>query len=543
VNERYQSNWPGVRPTRIEAHYRERVVRCFVDRPRSIDDLLRQAAADAPSAIAIVDREKRCTYAQLDAAADAIAAGLESRGIAPGDRVAILMDNRLEFAECFFGIVRAGAIAVPLNIREQRPELEAVLRHSSAKALIHEADLAGRLPTPTSTPDLAYRIAALGMASGSEPLANLYASNSRPPRALREEDVAALLYTSGTTGQPKGVMLTHLSVVTATMHYEFCWDLTCRDRAGMAVPISHVTGLVAILLTMVRVCGTTIMMREFKAKQFVEAATRDRMTYTILVPAQYNLMLLQTTLRDYDLSCWRVGGYGGSLMPVVAIQALAQQLPGVQLVNAYGATETSSPSTLTPLGKGHQYADTVGLPVPCAELVIVDENGCEVPRGTSGEVWISGAHVATGYWEDPEATKASFVGGFWRSGDIGALTEDGHLRILDRTKDLINRGGYKVYSAELENVLQQHGKVGEVAVVPIPDPVLGEKSHAIILVNDSNVTAAELREFCAQRLSDYKIPDYVTFVNQPLPRGTSGKILKRELLRWPVDPANTIRGR
>lgn len=525
----------------MEAHYQDRVVRCFVDRPHSIDELLRQAAADAPTGLAIMDGERRCTYAQLDAAADAIAGGLESRGVAPGERVAVLMDNRLESAECFFGIVRAGAIAVPLNIRARRPELEAVLRHSAAKVLIHEANLAGRLPDPANTPDLSHRIAALGTASGSEPLANLYASNSRPPRAFREEDTAVLLYTSGTTGQRKGVMLTHLSVVTATMHYEFCWDLTCRDRAGMAVPISHVTGLVALLLTMVKVCGTTIMMRDFKAKQFLEVAARDGMTYTILVPAQYNLILLQTTLADYDLSTWRVGGYGGSLMPVTTIETLAQQLPTMRLANAYGATETSSPSTLTPLGKGRQYSDTVGLPVPCAQLVIADENGREVPRGASGEVWISGAHVAAGYWQDPEATRKSFIGGFWRSEDIGALTDDGHLRILDRTKDLINRGGYKVYSAEVENILLQNEKISEVAVVPTPDPVLGEKSHAIIFPIDTNITPSEIREFCQQRLSDYKIPDYVTFVNQPLPRGSSGKLLKRELLRWPVDPADTFR--
>lgn len=514
---------------RLEAHYEDRVVRCFVDRPGSIDDLLREAAADAPSAVAIIDGDKRCTYAELDAAADAIAGGLASRGVAAGDRVAVLMDNRLEFAECFFGIIRAGAIAVPINVREQRPQIEAVLRHSAAKVLIHESDLAGRVPERANTPALELRIAALGGSSGSEPLENLYVSNSKPSAALKEDDPAVLLFTSGTTGRAKGVILTHLSIITATVNYESCWDLTSRDRGLMAVPICHVTGLIALLLTMVRVCGTTIVMRDFKAGRFLELAAQERMTYTVLVPAQYHLLLLQTDFENYDLSAWRVAGYGGSSMAVNAIESIARRQPHVQLVNAYGATETSSPSTLSPLGSGLLHADTVGQPVPSAEIIIVGDDGREVPRGASGEVWIRGAHVAPGYWQDPEATRTAFIGGFWRSGDIGALTEDNHLKILDRKKDLINRGGYKIYPAEVETVLLEYPSVREAAVIATPDPVLGEKTHAIVFIKDGSATASALKEFCAQRLTDYKVPDFITFAEAPLPRGSGGKILKREL--------------
>jgi acyl-CoA synthetase (AMP-forming)/AMP-acid ligase II len=208
---------------------------------------------------------------------------------------------------------------------------------------------------------------------------------------------------------------------------------------------------------------------------------------------------------------------------------LAQALPNLQLVNAYGSTETTSPSTLTPPGEAEARIDTVGLPLPCCEIRIMDDDGREAAAGESGEVWIRGGQVSRGYWANPQATRDNFVAGFWRSGDIGALTPDGYLRVFDRKKDMINRAGYKVYSAEVEDVLCHHPLVGEAAVVAEPDPVLGEKTHAFILPKDAALTADEVKAFCRARLSDYKIPDFVTFVDQPLPRNANGKILKRAL--------------
>lgn len=524
--------WPASPPMRLELHYQERIVRCYSDQPGSVDELLRQAAADAPNSEAVVDEQRRCNYMELDMAADAIALGLLARGVAAGDRVALLLSNRLEFVECLFGIIRMGAIAVPLNVRERRFELQSILQHAEAKVLIHEANLRDRLPSTEEVPTLTHRIAVGGASPGSEPFDSLYALNGKPAAPLRKDDTAVIVYTSGTTGRPKGVMLTHLSIVTSTINYELCWGLNGRDRSVMAVPANNVTGLVAVLFTMVRTCGATIMMRDFKAARFLELAASERMTYAILVPTMYNLFLLQTDFRDYDLRHWRIAAYGGALMPARTIETLAAALPHLQLLNAYGATETTSPATLSPLDTGPSRADTVGCPVPSAEVIVVDDRGCEVPTGKSGEVWIAGANVAVGYWKDIEATRSAFVGGYWRSGDIGSLTLDGYLKILDRRKDQINRGGYKVYSVEVESVLMQHSAVVEAVIIPTSDPVLGEKTHAIVHVDAESVTAVELKRFCAERLSDYKVPDFVTFVHQPFPRSDNGKILKRGIADW-----------
>ena len=524
--------WPAAPTLRMELHYQERIVRCYKDRPESVDELLRQAAADAPGSEAVVDGQRRYTYMELDTAADAIALGLRARGIEPGQRVALLLSNRLEFVECLFGIIRMGAIAVPLNVREQRFELQSILRHAEARVLIHEAELRDRLPSIEEVPSLVHRIAVGGPSPGSEPLESLCVLNGKPAAPLREDDTAVIVYTSGTTGRPKGVMLTHVSIITSAMNYELCWGLNGRDRTIMAVPANNVTGLVAVLFTMVRACGATIMLRDFKAARFLELAASERMTYAILVPTMYNLFLLQTDFADYDLSHWRVGAYGGALMPVQTIERLATRLPHVQLLNVYGSTETTGPATVSPLNTGRLRPDTVGHPVPSAQVVVVDDRGVEVPNGKSGEVLIAGANVAAGYWKDVEATRSAFVGGYWRSGDVGSLTLDGYLKILDRTKDQINRGGYKVYSAEVEEVLMRHPAVIDAAVIPTSDFVLGEKTHAVVHVGGGSVSAVELKSFCAERLSDYKVPDFVTLVHQPLPRSDNGKILKRRIDDW-----------
>jgi len=297
----------------------------------------------------------------------------------------------------------------------------------------------------------------------------------------------------------------------------------------MAVPATHVTGLVAILLVMVRAGGATIFQTVFKAADFLALAAKERATYTLMVPAMYNLCLLQASFEDYDLSAWRVGGYGGSIMPIATVRKLADRLPRLQLFNCYGSTETTSPSTIVPLGMVEAKIDTVGRPVPCCDVIVVDDDGREVPIGETGEVWIGGGHVASGYWNNPDASRAGFTAGYWHSGDIGALTADGYVKILDRKKDMINRAGYKVYSAEVEDVLAHHPGIGEAAVVAEPDPVLGEKTHAFVLPKGSPLTVEEVRAFCRERLSDYKVPDFVTFVDQPLPRNANGKILKRAL--------------
>ena len=346
---------------------------------------------------------------------------------------------------------------------------------------------------------------------------------------IAEEDTALILYTSGTTGRPKGAMLTHLNLIHSVMHFEACMRLTCDDRSALAVPASHVTGVVAVIATMLRIGGAVILLREFKAATYIRDAAVERVTYTVLVPAMYNLILLQPEFDRHDLSAWRVGGYGGAPMPVATIDTLAKKLPQLILTNAYGATESTSPVTIMPAGDTREHADTIGVTVPCGDVFIMDDKGIEVPRGTTGEIWIGGPMMVKGYWDNPEATAREFTAGFWHSGDLGSMDADGYVRIFDRKKDMLNRGGFKIYSVEVENVLMALSGVVEAAIIGRPCPVLGERVHAFINTADAVITVEAVRAHCAANLADYKVPETVSFVTAPLPRNPNGKLMKRLL--------------
>lgn len=516
----------GAPPTRLEAHYGDRVVRCFSERPASLTAMLADAVRANPTGEALICGERRYSWTQLAEQVGACAAGLAQRGIGVGDRVALLLGNRAEFVIALFAASRLGAIVVPLNIREQRPELEYVLNQCGAKLVVYEAELAERLPVPEQLTVPCRRVA---MSGGEDNFAALLAAGPAPaPAAVNEEDTAVILYTSGTTGRPKGAMLSHLAIVHSSLHYQLAFGLTAVDRCVVAVPLSHVTGLVAMITAMVRAAGTLIILPAFKAVDFLALASRERMTYTLMVPAMYNLCLLSPDFEGCDLAAWRVGGYGGAPMPPATIERLAVRLPGLGLMNVYGATETTSPTTLMPAALTARHGDSVGLALHCAEIVVMDENGHAVAPGESGELWIRGPMVVSGYWDNPQATREAITGGFWHSGDIGSVDADGLVRVFDRKKDMINRGGYKVYTAEVEAVLAEHPAVVESAVIGKACPVLGERVHAFVTVR-GEVTAAALTQFCAERLSDYKRPESYTLGGEPLPRNANGKVLKRQL--------------
>jgi long-chain acyl-CoA synthetase len=527
-------NWhlPDDQNIRHESHFGSRIVRCFANRAGSIDELFQRAVGRFPEQEAIVSATgERINYRTLNERVDCVAAALAAHGLNAGDRIALLISNDPTFVIALLAASRLNAIAVPLNIREQTPELEFTLNQCGAKMIVHEANLADRLPAPAAVPALKLRFAVNGDAADSESFATLETSNAKEisPATTNEEDVAVILYTSGTTGKPKGATLTHFNLIHTLLHYETCMGLGAGDRSLLAVPASHVTGIAAIVLTMIHCGGCIVMMREFKAKACLELMAKERVTHSIMVPAMYNLCLLQPDFDGYDLAAFRCGGYGGAPMPEATIATLAKKLPQLTLINAYGSTETTSPATVMPRGLGATHADSVGQVVPCGDVRVMDDQGREVPRGESGELWIGGPMVVPGYWNNPSATQASFIGGYWRSGDIGSIDGEGFVRIHDRMKDMINRGGYKIYSAEVENVMSHHPLVMESACVPVPDPVLGEKVHAYVVRRDRNLNIDDLRAFCASHLSDYKVPDFFTLRDEPLPRNANGKILKREL--------------
>jgi long-chain acyl-CoA synthetase len=521
--------WPDdvLPPIRRELRFGDRLVRCFVERPRSLYGLLEAAVARNPDALAVIAGDARLTYRDLTAGAERLAAGMAARGVTRWDRVAILLGNRPEFLVTLFAAARLGAIAVPLSAREQAPGLRYLLENSGAKLLIYETELADRLPGWDRERCIAVGARATGGASFAALLDERAAAP--PPHRPDEEEVAVILYTSGTTGRPKGATLTHLNIAHSVMHYALCLGLGCKDRALLAVPANHIIGLVATLLMMIHVGGSTVLMPAFEARRLLELMVAERVTIAGMVPAMYHLCLLEPDFAAFDLSSWRIARFGGAPMAEAAITRLAERVPHLELINAYGATETAGATTLMPVCHTARHPDSVGRVVPCAEVRIVDEAGREVPPGEAGEIWIKGPMVVPGYFANDAATRDAFVAGFWRSGDVGAIDEAGYLRVFDRLKDMINRAGYKVFSAEVENVLSDHPEIVEAAVVGRPDAVLGEKVHAFVTTHDERLGEEDVRAFCRARLADYKVPDFVTLYREPLPRNASGKLIKSAL--------------
>ncbi|MGM0585353.1 MAG: class I adenylate-forming enzyme family protein [Pseudomonadota bacterium] len=519
----------GIPELRRELHFGDRVVSCFAERPRHVHAMLEAAVAARPEAEALICGEERLTWAELDREVRALAAGLAARGVGPGDRVALLLGNGVPFVTLLYAVARLGAVAVPLSTREQTPGLRHALTNSGAKLLAADAEVAGAVPPPEETPELAHRVTP-GEAVGFEGWAALRGNPDAAPPAARpgEEDPATILYTSGTTGTPKGAVLTHLGIVHSASAYVAFMGLGPQDRGAVVVPLSHVTGLVACLHAAVRAGAALVVEREFKAPRFLEMAARERMSFTVMVPAMYNLLFVQDDPGRHDLSTWRIGAFGGAPMPGPTVERLAEAIPSLGLMNCYGATETTSPVTMMPPERTADRRLSVGLPSLGAEVAVMDEDGRECPPGEHGELWHRGPMVVPGYWNNPEATAMEFVAGFWKSGDIGSKDEEGFVYVHDRKKDMINRGGYKIFTAQVESVLQGVPGVVESAVIARPDPVLGERVHAVV-VTDGSVGEAEICAHCARELADYQRPESYTLREQPLPRNANGKIMKREL--------------
>lgn len=519
---------------RVEAWDNKRLVRCFTERPTSFISLLENAKNTHADKKALVFEQQRWTYQQTWDEVLRCAQALAGLGIDPQDRVLLFVSNRPEFVFVLFAIQYLGAIAVPVGIREQKPGLVYIMNQCTAKAIVFDDALQDRIPAFSDVASLAHRIA-LDTTQHTDDVLSLNALRQGAPHAhmacatTNEFDTAVILYTSGTTGNPKGAMLTHANIAHSVLHFEYGMALTHEDTAALAVPASHVTGLIAIIAAMVHVAGAVIILREFKAASFLTAAVEEQMTYTLMVPAMYNLCLREPAFASMALQRWRIGGYGGALMPVSVIEQLAHHLPQLDLRNAYGATETTSPTTLMPKGANSAHADTVGMALPCAHVLVMDDNGVEVPHGETGELWIGGPMVTPGYWDNPQATEQSFTAGYWHSGDLGAIDAQGFVRIFDRKKDMLNRGGFKIYSVEVENCLMAMPGILEAAIVGRPCPVLGERVHAFVYAPGGPISDAAVIAHCKAALADYKVPETITWLDTPLPRNANGKVLKRQL--------------
>jgi fatty-acyl-CoA synthase len=467
------------------------------------------------------------TYQDMADWSAAVAAGLAARGIGAGDVVALLSYNNVEFLTTIFAANALGAVAMPINWRLAAPEVRFILEHSQARALV--VDDACVALANDATKDRNDLVRACISARATDGWERFTALRAEPvPRAeVGPDDLHRLMYTSGTTGRPKGVMITHANLAWKNFAHVTEFGFTSDDVGLACGPLYHVGALDLVTTTMIAVGATTIVHRAFDAEAVVDEIERARVTTIWTAPAMVRAILDVPGIETRDLSSLRVLIAGGEKMPIPFIERLRRTFPSAWFADAYGLTETVSGDTF--LDRDHTVSKlgSVGRPCQYLELDIWDERGASVRAGAKGEIVLRGPKVFAGYWRDPDATAAAFKGGWFHTGDIGVRDEDGFVYIVDRLKDMIVSGGENIASSEVERVLYEHDAVVEVAVVGRPDERWGEVPVAYAVVN-TTVSADELIEHCRSRLAKFKVPKDVLFIDA-LPRNPSGKVLKREL--------------
>ena len=524
--------WQQLLPvaTRQEAHYGDRVTTCFPDRPRNLDDMFRQTVARFPDQEALVFGAQRLTYRQLDERVDAVAVNLLALGLQSGEPIAVYMANSIELIVAYFGILRAGLVVVPIGILQQKPELEYAINNCTAAALIFDAESAARVPDRAQTPSLQHYYAVGGDTEGAIAFASLeIAATSAPVLDIDEESLSFLMHTSGTTGKPKGAELTHLSLWHAVKHHELCIGVDSSSRTILVIPGTHVSGVAAIIVSTMQVGGCLVIVRGFNTRELLALLRAEKITDAMFVPTILTRLLLEPDFDDFQLADhWRSALYGGAPMPESSIERLHKHLPNLRLHQGYGATESSAVTVIIPADQTALRPLSVGTAAHCYDIRIMDDECRELAPDEVGEIWIGGPGVVKGYWNNPGESARNFIGGYWRSGDVGTLDSEGYLRILDRRKDVIIRGGFKVFSVEVENVLAFIEGVVEAAVVPSPCPVLGERVHVFIYAN-VELTEEAVRDYCKTQVADYKVPDFITLRKEPLPRNLNGKLVKAPL--------------
>ncbi|CAN5607382.1 class I adenylate-forming enzyme family protein [soil metagenome] len=519
---------------RPEVLFGDREVRAFRDRPVSYDAMFRDSCALHPEAEAVVCGERRYTYRALDALVQRTATGLLVAGLQPGERIAVMLDNCAEFVVSILACVRAGGIAVPLGTRLGPSDVGYIMGNAEPAFVVmsplYRAKFGGSQGVRrTFMVAASEHPSALNSSEASfESLA--LADADRPMPVLASEDTMMIIYTSGTTGKPKGACLTHVNFVHTCLHYLYALQIDKPQRSLLVVPATHIAGFGPVLSVTLASGGAVVLMREFKARTVLETLQRERITYAVLVPSMYQLCVLNEHFAEYDLSRWMYGIYGGAIMPPAVIERFAAMQPTLRMINAYGATETCAVCTIIPPELTRQAGSSVGLPLQCDDIVIVDADGNEVGTDVSGELLIRGPNVIPGYWRDESSTAKAFHEGYWRSGDIGSRDAQGLIYVHDRLKDMINRGGFKVFSAEVENALLAHDAVVDCALVGVPDEVLGERSFAFVqcrVASEDNSPAPKLlKDFLLARIADYKVPDFWYVTTEAVPRNQNGKLQK-----------------
>jgi long-chain acyl-CoA synthetase len=523
----------GIRPERRLG----RDVLGYADRPAGLTALLARAVERAPDREAVVDAAQRVTWRELHHRVRRLAAGLAGLGIQPGDRVATLLPNGAPFCLTTFAVTALGAITVPLSTKLRQAELRFLLGDSAPRALVADPAFYEEVaPLCAELPHVQPVLAGADPAPGAVRLDDLMGAAPGADRSPAPDDAPALvLYTSGTTGRPKGAVLTHGNVVHSCLTFERLYGLQDGDRSLVVVPLVHVTGLIAQLWAMTTVAGAVVVMPRFDADGALRLLETEAITHVVGSPTVYVMLMTRPAHRDARLRPLRVLGYGGAPMASDTVRRLREWLPGARLHNTYGLTETASPATCLADADALARIETVGRPVPVGECRTVDpESGTDVPAGEVGELWIRGPMVFAGYWGNPVATAAAVVeGGWFRTGDLAMIDDRGYVTIRDRIKDMVNRGGEKVYCVEVEEALCGHPEVLEAAVVGLPDPVYGERVKACVVARPgARLEADDVRAWASGRLARFKVPEIVEIL-ETLPRNPNGKVMKA-LLRGPA---------
>jgi long-chain acyl-CoA synthetase len=486
---------------------------------------LRRSAQTRADRAAVRDGDRVVSYRRLDEDSARVAGLLRDRGLRPGDRVGVMLPNVPEFAVVYFGVLRAGAVVVPMNPLLKAREVAFYLGDSGARlmlvwhAVAHEAQ--------TGAKQAEADVVVVEPDGFGKVLASVSPAADVVDRA--DDDTAVILFTSGTTGQPKGAELTHGNLATNTeVTLADLLGLTADDVIFGGLPLFHAFGQTCTLNTAVAAGACLTLLPRFSAGQALRILAEHQVTVFAGVPTMYSALLHAPDRDGYDVSRLRLAFSGGAALPVEVLRGFEAAF-GCPVLEGYGLSETSPVASFNHPGR-ERKPGSIGTPISGVQMKVVDTDGTEVPQGEAGEIVIRGHNVMKGYWNRPEATAAAVPDGWFHTGDVGRVDEDGYFFIVGRQKDLIIRGGYNVYPREIEEVMHEHPAVAEVAVIGVPHPELGEEvGAAVTLKPGASATADELRAYVKGQVAAYKYPRRVWIVDA-LPKNATGKIMKREIV-------------
>ncbi len=505
-----------------------------------VGEILTRNAQKFPDQTAFVIKGKRLSYQYLDRRVNRLATALLARGVGRGDKIAVLMRNRQEMLETFFAAAKLGAVNVPVNVRLSPAEILYILNNSQTRLLIIESEFIGAIDQIAEELTSVREIILVGDPENRrfrrfEDLIE-EGSPQRPPVYVDDEDEAFIVYTAGTTGKPKGALLTHKNLISNSLDIINENNLSqprhpdlpyLEPKILTVAPLFHVAGLINIIRTMME--RKTIVLKDFDPVEILKTIEAEKITYIFLVPTMWRILLGHPQFGSYDVSSIRVAGFGADVIENALKQRILEHFPNASLFEAFGQTEMSATTTFMKHQDTLRKEGSVGLPLRMVSLRLVDFQMKDVAVGEVGEVVYRGPGMFKGYYNDPEETAKAFEGGWFHSGDLARRDEDDFLTIVDRKKDMILSGGENIYCAEIEQVLLKHPEVREAAVIGVPDPKWGQSVKAYVVVSpDSAASPEDLIGFCTQHLARFKRPKQVEFMDA-LPRSATGKILKKLL--------------